>query len=55
MKPTIERAVYDLLHSLIEKCEVALRIDTAGWHFSARRGLGVGALLIIVFLLVRIL
>jgi hypothetical protein len=49
------RAVHELLHSLIEKCEVALRKDVRGWHFSASGGLGVGALLIIVLLLARIL
>lgn len=49
------KVVHDLLLSLIEKCEVALRKDATGWHFSARGGLGVGALLIIVVLLARIL
>ena len=49
------KVVYDLLLSLIEKCEVALRKDATGWHFSARGGLGVATLLIIVVLLARIL
>jgi hypothetical protein len=47
--------VYEILRSLIEKCEVALRKDATGWHFSANGGLGVGALLIIVLLLAKIL
>jgi hypothetical protein len=49
------KVVYDLLHSLIERCEVALHKDATGWHFAARGGLGVAALLIIVLLLARIL
>ena len=47
--------INQLLHTLIEKCEVGLHKDATGWHFSARGALGVSALLIIVFLLARIL
>ena len=40
--------VHDLIHVLIEKCELGLRKDATGWHFSAKGALGVAALLIIV-------
>ena len=46
--------VYNLLLSLIEKCEVGLRKDATGWDFSARGALGVITLLIIVVLVARI-
>jgi hypothetical protein len=43
--------MYQLLYTLIEKCELGIRVDASGWHFSAKGGLGVVALLIIALLL----
>jgi hypothetical protein len=40
-----------LLLTLIEKCEIGLHKDAAGWHFSAKGGLAVTILLIIIMLL----
>ena len=47
--------MYQLLHTLIEKCEVGLHKDATGWHLSAKGGLGVITLLIIVLLLRHVL
>ena len=47
--------MYQLLHTLIEKCEVGLHKDATGWHFSAKGGLGVITLLIVVLLLRHVL
>jgi hypothetical protein len=40
-----------LLNTLIEKCEIGLHRDATGWHFSAKGGLGVIILLVIIMLL----
>jgi hypothetical protein len=50
-----DSAVYSLVQSLIEKCEVALHRDASGWHLSAKGALGVATLLIIIFVIARIL
>jgi hypothetical protein len=46
--------MYALIHSIVEKCELAFHKDATGWHLSARGALGVAALLIIVFMFARI-
>jgi hypothetical protein len=44
-----------LLYTLIEKCEIGLRKDPTGWTLSAKGGLGVIALIILVFLFGHVL
>jgi hypothetical protein len=53
---SVRKAVmYQFFHTLIEKCEVGVRKDATGWHFSAKGALGVTTLVIIVLLLGHVL
>ena len=45
------RTSYELLQTLVEKCE--LRLDAMGWHLSAKGALGVGTLLVVLLVLLR--
>ena len=47
--------MYQLLQTLIEKCEIGVHKDATGWHLSARGGLGLATVVLIVLWLSRIL